>query len=329
MSDKVSIIVPVYNVEKYLDECVKSILAQTYSNIEIVLVDDGSKDTSGSMCDEYKKQDNRIVVVHKENGGLSSARNAGMENASGDYYIFVDSDDTISPDMVEEMVKKAKEHDAKIVSSLISEEQDKLGKGNTGKVTVLNTHDALKSIFSDGLVVTSSSGKMYASDLWEDIRFPTDMIFEDFATIYKVIRKAPKVVSFEDWQYFYRPNPAGITGTPFYHRKMQFFDVAAKVSEGISDTHPDLVPVTVSGVVTSADGTPIGGVFVAVANTHEGGDYHTFWTDSRGQWTLTMEIPLLKVQSQEQDVRSFDSNITAAGTESLRKIKSKQVFMVY
>ena len=164
-------------------------------------------------------------------------------NASGDYYIFVDSDDTISPNMVEEMVKKAKEHDAKIVSSLISEEQDKLGKGNTGKVTVLNTHDALKSIFSDGLVVTSSSGKMYASDLWEDIRFPTDMIFEDFATIYKVIRKAPKVVSFEDWQYFYRPNPAGITGTPFYHRKMQFFDVAAKESEGISDTHPDLVPV--------------------------------------------------------------------------------------
>ena len=132
MSDKVSIIVPVYNVEKYLDECVKSILAQTYSNIEIVLVDDGSKDTSGSMCDEYKKQDNRIVVVHKENGGLSSARNAGMENASGDYYIFVDSDDTISPDMVEEMVKKAKEHDAKIVSSLISEEQDKLGKVSAG-----------------------------------------------------------------------------------------------------------------------------------------------------------------------------------------------------
>ena len=243
MSDKVSIIVPVYNVEKYLDECVKSILAQTYTDIEIVLVDDGSKDTSGAMCDEYKKQDERIVVVHKENGGLSSARNAGMENASGSYYIFVDSDDTISSNMVEEMVKKAKEHDAKIVSSLISEEQDKLGKGNTEKITILNTHDALKSIFSDGLVVTSSSGKMYAADLWEDITFPTDMIFEDFATIYKVIRKSPKVVSFEDWQYFYRPNPAGITGTPFYHRKMQFFEVADKVSAGISGEYSDLVPV--------------------------------------------------------------------------------------
>lgn len=242
-SDKVSIIVPVYNVEKYLDECVKSILAQTYENIEIVLVDDGSKDTSGAMCDEYKKTDDRIVVVHKENGGLSSARNTGMENASGDYYIFVDSDDTISPDMAEEMVKKANEYDAKIVSSLISEEQEKLGTGDKNKVTVYDTHDALKSIFSDGLVVTSSSGKMYAAELFEDIRFPTEMIFEDFATIYKVIRKAPKVVVFEDWQYFYRPNPAGITGTPFYHRKMQFFEVADKVTSGISSDYSDLVPV--------------------------------------------------------------------------------------
>ena len=112
MSDKVSIIVPVYNVEKYLDECVKSILAQTYTDIEIVLVDDGSKDTSGAMCDEFKTQDDRIVVVHKENGGLSSARNAGMENASGAYYIFVDSDDTISPNMAYEMVRKAKSYKA-------------------------------------------------------------------------------------------------------------------------------------------------------------------------------------------------------------------------
>ena len=248
----VSIIVPCYNVGEYLADCLDSLIEQTFKDIEIVCVNDGSTDKTPQILDDYAKKDSRIKIVTQENGGLSSARNAGMENASGDYYIFVDSDDTISPNMVEEMVKKAKEHDAKIVSSLISEEQDKLGKGNTGKVTVLNTHDALKSIFSDGLVVTSSSGKMYAADLWEDIRFPTDMIFEDFATIYKVIIKAPKVVSFEDWQYFYRPNPAGITGTPFYHRKMQFFDVAAKVSEGISDTHPDLVPVIRNRVTRQA-----------------------------------------------------------------------------
>lgn len=242
-SDKVSIIVPVYNVEKYLDECMKSILGQTYSNLEVVLIDDGSTDSSGNMCDNYKAQDNRIVVIHKPNGGLSSARNAGMDIATGDYLIFVDSDDIISLNMVSEMVKKADETGAQIVSSLMTEEREMLDKGQIGKVSVFDSHSALRCIFSDDTILTSASGKMYSSELWKDIRFPTDKIFEDFATIYKVIKKSSKTVAFEDWQYFYRPNPSGITGSPFYHRKMQFFDVAEEVTSGIKDTDPDLIPV--------------------------------------------------------------------------------------
>ena len=242
-SDKVSIIVPVYNVEKYLDECMKSILGQTYSNLEVVLIDDGSTDSSGNMCDNYKAQDDRIIVIHKPNGGLSSARNAGMDIATGDYLIFVDSDDIISLNMVSEMVKKADETGAQIVSSLMTEEREMLDKGQIGKVSVFDSHGALRCIFSDDTILTSASGKMYSSELWKDIRFPTDKIFEDFATIYKVIKKSSKTVAFEDWQYFYRPNPSGITGSPFYHRKMQFFDVAEEVTSGIKDTDPDLIPV--------------------------------------------------------------------------------------
>jgi len=242
-SDKVSIIVPVYNVEKYLDECMESILSQTYSNLEVILIDDGSTDSSGNMCDNYKALDNRIVVIHKPNGGLSSARNAGMDIATGDYLIFVDSDDIISLNMVSEMMKKADETGAQIVSSLMTEEREMLDKGQTDKVSVFDSHGALRCIFSDDTILTSASGKMYSSGLWKDIRFPTDKIFEDFATIYKVIKKASKTVAFEDWQYFYRPNPSGITGSPFYHRKMQFFDVAEDVTSGIKDTDPDLVPV--------------------------------------------------------------------------------------
>ncbi len=242
-SDKVSIIVPVYNVEKYLDECMESILSQTYSNLEVILIDDGSTDSSGNMCDNYKALDNRIVVIHKPNGGLSSARNAGMDIATGDYLIFVDSDDIISLNMVSEMMKKADETGAQIVSSLMTEEREMLDKGQTDKVSVFDSHGALRCIFSDDTILTSASGKMYRSGLWKDIRFPTDKIFEDFATIYKVIKKASKTVAFEDWQYFYRPNPSGITGSPFYHRKMQFFDVAEDVTSGIKDTDPDLVPV--------------------------------------------------------------------------------------
>jgi hypothetical protein len=125
----------------------------------------------------------------------------------------------------------------------MTEEREMLDKGQTDKVSVFDSHGALRCIFSDDTILTSASGKMYRSGLWKDIRFPTDKIFEDFATIYKVIKKASKTVAFEDWQYFYRPNPSGITGSPFYHRKMQFFDVAEDVTSGIKDTDPDLVPV--------------------------------------------------------------------------------------
>ena len=101
MSDLISIIIPVYNVEKYLERCVKSVINQTYKNLEIILVDDGAKDNSGKMCDELSKLDSRIKVIHKENGGLSDARNFGLKIATGDYIGFVDSDDYIADDMYE------------------------------------------------------------------------------------------------------------------------------------------------------------------------------------------------------------------------------------
>ena len=241
---KVSVIVPVYNVEQYLKECVQSISSQTYQNIEIVLVDDGSKDSSGKMCDDMSLNDDRIVVIHKENGGLSSARNAGIAKATGDYYIFVDSDDVISPSMVESMVSKAIEYKTDIVSSLITEDISLLETGNREDVELFTPYEALKSIFSDGPIVTSSSGKMYSAELWKSIRFPTDRIFEDFATIYKVIMASgKKIVSFADYNYYYRPNPNSITKAAFTHKRMQFYDVTSQVASDIRKTYPDLLPV--------------------------------------------------------------------------------------
>ena len=241
---KVSIIVPVYNVEAFLDECVQSVLAQTYENIEIVLIDDGAKDNSGKMCDDYALKDERIVVIHKENGGLSSARNAGIEKATGDYLIFVDSDDVISPSMVETMVSKALEYDTDIVSSRITENRDLLEKGDKQKVKVFDIHDALKDIFYDGIILTSASGKMYSKDLWKSIRFPVGWLFEDYATIYKVIMASKgKVVSFDDYNYYYRPNPNSITKTAFYHKRMQFYEVNERVVSDVKEIYPDLLSV--------------------------------------------------------------------------------------
>ena len=115
MDEKVSIIVPVYNVEKYLDKCIESIVNQTYRNIEIILVDDGSPDKCPEICNEWAKKDDRIKVIHKENGGLSSARNAALEIAQGDYITFVDSDDWIENDMIQSMLTCAAKNDADIV----------------------------------------------------------------------------------------------------------------------------------------------------------------------------------------------------------------------
>lgn len=114
MNDLISIVVPVYNVENYLDRCVKSIIAQVYTNIEIILVDDGSSDNSGKICEKWKEKDKRIIVIHKKNGGLSSARNAGIEIAKGKYIAFVDSDDYISKNMYSELYRVLKQNNSDI-----------------------------------------------------------------------------------------------------------------------------------------------------------------------------------------------------------------------
>ena len=109
--DKISVVVPVYNVEKYLRKCIDSIINQTYKNLEIILVDDGSPDKCGEICDEYAKKDNRVKVIHKKNAGVSSARNDGIDNATGEYIIFVDSDDWLEDNAIEIMVDKLNEYD--------------------------------------------------------------------------------------------------------------------------------------------------------------------------------------------------------------------------
>ena len=115
MEELISVVVPVYNVEKYIDKCINSIINQTYKNLEIILVDDGSPDNCGNICDEYAKKDNRIIVIHKENGGVSSARNIGIKNAKGKWITFVDSDDWIENDYVEKLSKIGIQNKAEVV----------------------------------------------------------------------------------------------------------------------------------------------------------------------------------------------------------------------
>ena len=235
----VSIIVPVYNVEPYIYECVDSLLGQTYRDLEIILVDDASPDNCPRICDEYALKDPRIKVIHKPNGGLSDARNAGIDVATGAYVMFVDSDDYIVPTMVEHLLSMMEQSGAGIASCGYTGELDKLSAETDGQFRVATAGEALKHILVEREISTSASTKLFETRLFEDVRFPVGKIYEDYATIYKVIHKAGKVAYNNENKYYYRPNPGGITGGKFYKKQMQYFEISEQVMAFVSAEYPE------------------------------------------------------------------------------------------
>lgn len=234
MNDLVSIIVPIYNVEKYLDKCINSIIAQTYNKLEIILVDDGSPDKCAKICDEYAEKESRIVVIHKENGGLSSARNAGLKIAKGDYISFVDSDDYIYKGMVEHMLQASVQNAADIVicdyKTVYEDEKvnyENLEQCNTGKITDIGQNEAQVAYFNDdkkrkSLVVVWN--KLYERRLFENIRFPEGRIHEDEAVTYRLLYKAKKIMYIKNGYYFYLERKGSIMASTFNKKRFQLFD---------------------------------------------------------------------------------------------------------
>lgn len=203
MSKKISVIVPVYNVEKYLDKCVKSIVDQTYKNLEIVLVDDGSPDNCPQMCDEWAEKDGRIKVIHKENGGLSSARNAALEIISGDYVLFVDSDDWLESDAAEVMLSGADSHKADIVyGGFYFEKMNGPCSVQKIKNTIYENEEIVVSLLLD-IIRPEVCGKMYAASLIKQFRFNEDIKYaEDLPFNFYLMLKAKRLFA---------------TGIPVYH----------------------------------------------------------------------------------------------------------------
>lgn len=189
MEPKISIIVPVYNVEKYLSKCVDSILAQTYKNIEIILVDDGSTDLSSNICDSYKNVNgNNVIVIHKKNGGLSDARNCGIEIATGDFVGFVDSDDYIDVEMYSRMVGNAVKTNADIVvcgHRVVSVNNELIEEVVFPEDKVLSGLEATKLVLQDTVLPSFAWNKLYRKSVFDKIRFPIGRVYEDTAVIYK------------------------------------------------------------------------------------------------------------------------------------------------
>ena len=210
MVEKISIIVPVYNVEKYLKRCIDSILEQTYKNLEIILVDDGSTDSSPKICDKYAEKDNRIKVVHKENGGVSDARNVGLENSSGDLIGFVDPDDYIKKGMFEYLYSGMKKYGADVsVCGVTDEYGEESLKGIPSstfyvqEAEVLDKNKAVEGVLEDKKIVSHLWDKLYKRELWEGIYFPVGKRFEDMYVMHEVLARAEKVVLLPEEKYIY------------------------------------------------------------------------------------------------------------------------------
>ena len=223
MDRLVSVIIPVYKVEQYLDRCLLSVLNQSYSHLEIILVDDGSPDNCPRMCDEYANKDSRIRVIHKKNGGLSSARNAALDIMSGDYCFFVDSDDFIQAGAIEYLVRLSLKHDADLI-------QCTFDWGSKDEFTTLpNYKEDVPVLYEDNAIFSSHDnnvtlcGKLFRSVLWKDVRMPIGKLNED---------------DYTTWKLYYRANIVVVTDLKLYYNFVNSEGISAGLKKVPNITYP-------------------------------------------------------------------------------------------
>lgn len=237
----VSVIVPIYNVEKYLSKCIDSIINQTYENIEILLVDDGSPDNCGKICDEYSKKDSRIKVIHKKNGGLSDARNCGIDNSTGKYLFFLDSDDYIKNDTIEYLINLIIRDKSDIAISKIQVVYKNIIEENaSSKSEVLDSLTVLnRMLYSDSYYI-SSCGKLFNKNLFKEIRFPVGKNYEDVGTIYKLYALASKISCGYNQKYYYIIRSDSITNKKFSNKEYDLIEMTDGMCNFILKNYPQL-----------------------------------------------------------------------------------------
>ena len=210
-SYKVSVVIPIYNVQDYLNDCIKSIVNQTYQHLEIILVDDGSPDSCPMICDDWKNKDGRIVVIHKENGSLSDARNAGLRNATGEYVLYVDSDDYLEHDAIEWLVSCAIRHNADIVACTCKKtNNENIPSLLTNRLVVGTGIEMLEFAFENE--IWFAWGKLIKTNIAKSCPFAKGLIYEDVENTPKSFLMANKVVFSLDGRYNYRIRTDSIMG---------------------------------------------------------------------------------------------------------------------
>ena len=238
----ISVIIPIYNVEKYMDRCLESVVTQTYSNLEIILVDDGSPDKCPQKCESWKKKDARIIVVHKKNGGLSSARNAGLDICTGEYICFVDSDDWIEKDMIQHLLDLIQsEQNLQIAQCdyIISQDYELLSEQLDEKISIWTRKDMLDFFFRLHGEKTNTGvwNKLILKEILHDFTF-VDTLNEDVEASYEFFTRAEKMIVTNQIFYHYFVNKSGITNSQFKLRDMDYLSVCERILKRTKKEQP-------------------------------------------------------------------------------------------
>lgn len=237
----VSIVIPVYKVEPYIHKCIESIFDQTYRNLEIILVDDGSPDACPMICDKYACQDKRVQVVHKSNGGLSDARNVGIDMAKGDFIAFVDSDDYVAPDMVKTLLQLALNERADITVCnycRVFPDGREIKRGTKAAFKRMNNIEAMEDVFSSpSLCEVMTWNKLYSVALFKEngIRFPINKIHEDNFTTYKLLYAAQKIVYTDAVLYYYVQRADSIMNAQFNYKRLDLLEAVQEAKDFVRD----------------------------------------------------------------------------------------------
>ncbi len=250
---KVSIIVPVYKVEQYLAECVDSLLRQTYREIEVILVDDGSPDNCGAMCDEYALRDSRVKVIHQENQGLSVARNSGLDIAAGEYVGFIDSDDLASEDYIACLLKNAVENNANMSACQTADFRDGHSPAFTvtDDVTVLSSEQALRMFFYLDRMNTNVLGKLFRRTLLPRNVFEPGVLYEDVEPMYHALCDAGRIAWTDAALAGYRHRNTSQSRQNFSSREMDSIKVWLKIEKDVSARCPELMTPLTSRMFTA------------------------------------------------------------------------------
>ena len=256
-SEKISVLIPMYNVEQYLARCLDSVINQTYKNLEIIIVDDGSEDQSNAIAEQYAASDPRIKIITQKNGGNAAARNTALKHATGDWLAFIDSDDYVAPTYIETLYKTATKHhaDMAICKYQIYDWEHPQEPSGENKDTVMNTAEALKALFYQKDITTGPHCKIYKTELFVNKKFPEGKICEDLAILYQIFARAKKIVLNDQVLYFYLSNPSGTMNKQmknFRPERAVALDFCEEAVAFVDKNFPELHTAAVNRLFTEA-----------------------------------------------------------------------------